>query len=102
MEEGKDSNGRPYAIVGWNDTMLCIYEEYKKRSDELLNSDYHEVSHFGFRIKDKKKWENKLKDLNLELYYGGEIKYPRSISWYVRDPSGHEIEVSYTEQGLWI
>ena len=57
----------------------------------------HQINHFGFRITDKKEWVERIKKYDLSILFGGPIQYPHSTSWYLEDPSGHEIEVSYTE-----
>ncbi|MES2526730.1 MAG: VOC family protein [Bdellovibrionota bacterium] len=91
----------PWAIIGKDDTMICMYENPKLTpfSKEGV-PDMHKIFHFGVRISDKAKWEKIVKDNNIFVYYGGAYVYPRSLSWYIADPSGHKIEVSYTEQGL--
>ncbi len=96
----KDPN-EPWAIIGKDDTMLCMYEhpELKLFSKEEVTG-HHKIFHFGIRISDKAEWEKKIAEHKIFVYYGGAYVYPRSLSWYIADPSGHKIEVSYTEQGL--
>ena len=96
----KDPKG-PWAIIGKDDTMICMYESpnLKPFSKEEV-PDIHKIFHFGVRISDKAEWEKIVKENNIFVYYGGAYVYPRSLSWYIADPSGHKIEVSYTEQGL--
>ena len=86
----------PWAIVGRNDTMLCLYEyPALKRIEMGTGAGSHRIFHFGLRISERKEWEDKVQELNLPLLYGGLREYPHSVSWYVQDPSGHIIEVSY-------
>jgi catechol 2,3-dioxygenase-like lactoylglutathione lyase family enzyme len=89
--------GLPWGVLRSQDTMLCIYEEKDKRfaadDDSILNL-FYRFYHFGLRIKNKDDWELKVSTLKLKTYYKSPIKYTYSTSWYVHDPSGHEIEVS--------
>ncbi len=95
LKEGelKDSS-ELWAIVGKDDSMICMYEENLK-SPEMKDSAFHKIYHFGIRVSDKDDWEKRLQENNIKLLYGGVHKYPRSLSWYFFDPSGHKIEVSY-------
>ena len=98
LEQGISRDNNPWAIVGRNDSMVCMteYKDLRNASASEQNSS-HQIYHFGFRVPDREAWENTVKRYNLELYYGGINEYPHSLSWYVKDPSGHTIEVSYTE-----
>ena len=87
----------PYAIVALNDSMICM-EEYKSRNQKSREEDNpngsHEIAHFGIRIMDLEAWQDKIKTFkNLGVFYS--CDYPNSRSWYVKDPNGHMIEVSY-------
>ena len=92
--------GSPWGVLKAQDTMLCIYEEKNKQTtandDSLLNQ-FHRIYHFGLRIKNKKDWELTLSIFNLKIYFQSPIQYPFSTSWYIKDPSGHQIEVSCWE-----
>ena len=96
VESGISPQGIKWGIVAFNDSMICM-TEYAGRiaADQFEDKSVHQIDHFGFRVSDSEKWRQTVTDNKLETYYG-EIKYPSSTSWYVRDPSGHEIEVSYT------
>lgn len=92
----KDPN-EPWAIVGKDDIAICMYEDKNlKPASETQESPYHRVYHFGIRISDAKAWEEIVKEKKIKVLYGGAYKYPRSVSWYILDPSGHEIEVSFS------
>lgn len=98
--------GHPWAIIAVNDFMLCMYENPRLQNpgDEPIEGPtkgVHRLNHFGIRIRDRQAWEDALKTHQIKINYGQRIAYPRSTSWYIMDPSGHEIEVSYTEKGLW-
>jgi catechol-2,3-dioxygenase len=86
-------------IVAFNDSMICM-TEYGDRvaADKVEDRSVHQIYHFGIRVSDMAAWQQTIQDNELKLYYGGQIEYPSSKSWYVHDPSGHEIEVSYTAQ----
>lgn len=78
--------------------MIAMTEyEDKMKADERNEHSSHRIFHFGLRIEDADEWREKVKSRNLKLYYGGEIEYPNWRSWYVHDPSGHEIEVSWSQ-----
>lgn len=97
VESGTTPQGVRWGIVAFNDSMICM-SEYAGRAaaDEAEDKSAHQIYHFGIRVSDIEKWQQTIRDRNLKLYYGGEIEYPSSKSWYVHDPSGHEIEVSHT------
>ena len=101
-ESGLSPRGRPFAIIESQGFMLCLYEEpQRKRASDFNQTEFHQLNHFGLRISDPIEWRKTLKKNSIAVGYGGEIQYPRSTSWYIQDPSGHEIEVSYSEHGLW-
>ena len=78
---------------GRGDAMLCIYHhpEHAFVDAETLGSRrQHGVRHVGFRITDEAAWRAAVAREGLEVE---EIRYPRSRSWYVNDPTGYDIEV---------
>ncbi len=89
--------GEPWGVLRTGDTMLCIYQSPKKiRVDRHSAEDrFLRVDHFGLRLSDKNQWKDKLRKLNLETFYESPVQYPHSVSWYVKDPSGQMIEVSF-------
>ncbi len=98
-EHGIGNRGQPWAIIASNDSMIAMSEyKEKTKADQEPEVDFHKIDHFGIRVSDLAAWEKIVKENNLRLYYGGVVKYPFSHSWYVHDPSGHEIEVSYSQQ----
>ena len=101
VEEGV-WKGAPWGVLRKDDSMLCLYEYPEKqqiRDDEQAERRFHHLSHFALRIHDVAAWEQVLQREQLPLEYGGEpIRWPHSTSWYVRDPSGHEIEVVYWDE----
>ena len=97
VEGGVSQEGKRWAIVAYDDYMICMTEySDRKKADAVDDSDAHQLYHIGIRVSDVNEWQDKVNRLNLKLYYGGVVEYPNSRSWYVHDPSGHEIEVSYS------
>lgn len=97
VESGTTLQEVPWAIVSLDDSMICM-SEYGNRAlaDTFEDKTAHCIDHFGIRINNIEKWEHIIQENSLRLGYGGQIQYPYSKSWYVYDPSGHKIEVSYT------
>ena len=96
LEHGINNDNKRWAIIGREDSMICMTEHIDRIKPPNQDQTYHQIYHFGFRIPDRKSWEKKIKENNLKLYYGGINEYPNSYSWYVKDPNGYTIEVSYT------
>lgn len=96
VESGLNRDSRPWAIVAHNDSMICMTEFRGRRSAAAQNENgFHQFYHFGLRISDEQEWSEKVKRFGIKVKYGGAYEYPHSKSWYVSDPNGHEIEVSY-------
>jgi len=89
-------SGMKWGILKSGDAMLCIYEypELVKPSKAASKNTPHTINHFGLRITDRDKWNQTVEKEQLEVLYGGEVRYPMSTSWYVLDPTGYEIEVA--------
>ena len=88
--------GHPWAIVKAGEAMLCMYERprHKRPDRETYEAqDVHGVSHFALRVDDVAQWRQTLQHENLRTYWDSPVQWPNSTSWYVRDPSGYEIEV---------
>jgi len=100
VESGTTPEGIRWGIVAFSDSMICM-TEYGGRvpADRAEDKSVHQIYHFGIRVSDIEKWQQTIRDQKLKLYYGGQIEYSSSKSWYVHDPSGHEIEVSFAAQG---
>ena len=76
-------------IIGNDFVKLCIYEvevltKYEKKG-------YH---HFGLHIENFDAIIEKCNELNLQIYYGGILKWEKSDLIYIQDPNGYEIELS--------
>ena len=96
VESGLTQLGQKWAILACDDSMIAMTEYDRRPADQNDDRTFHRSYHFGLRVNDAKEWREKVKNLKLRLFYGGEIEYPHSRSWYVHDPSGHEIEVSWS------
>jgi lactoylglutathione lyase len=96
VESGLTEDKRPWGILRNGNSMLCVYENQKLKhipENDDFPGDFHRIFHFGLRITDREKWERVLVLKKIRPEYGGAVSYPHSTSWYVKDPSGHTIEV---------
>jgi catechol 2,3-dioxygenase-like lactoylglutathione lyase family enzyme len=101
VERGVRPDDVPWAIVRVNDTMLCLYERPEMKAsydwqDKSISR--HRINHFAFRIEDPAAWRKLIEYHKIPLKYGGEDRFPHSTSWYILDPSGHEIEVVFWDE----
>jgi len=95
-ERGIDRNA-PWAILRGGEALLCIYEDPSRKSldgDELRAQRLHGLNHFGLRVTDRVAFEGILAREHVEFSYTSPLRYPHSTSWYVRDPTGYQIEVA--------
>ena len=84
-----------WAIVAHKDSMICMHEvKGRKSAGENKQKSFHHIEHFGIRVSNLKLWKKKIKFFKLKPVV---VKYPYSISYYVDDPDGHGIEVSWTK-----
>lgn len=92
VEKGVSKEGHRWGILRSGDSMLAITEFKGRRIYSL--EDQHQTYHFGLRLVSREAWEKVLQEQAIPVYYGSPIAYPHSTSWYVKDPSGHEVEVA--------
>ena len=97
FEVRKDDNSPnkldvPSKIIGNDSIKLCIYE-HPQMSPE------GGIAHFGFHISNFDEIITKCKELNVEVLYGGPVKFEKSRSVYVKDPNGYDIELSEISGG---
>ena len=96
VEEAVDERGVRWGVIRAGEALLCIYEH---SGLELADCDTerrmgrHALCHLGLRIDDRSAWEATIASEGLEVLHGGEVRWPHSTAWYVRDPTGWEIEV---------
>lgn len=95
--EKKRQKDADFAVLRIENAMLCIYEYDKKRQlvdrYDLAKRGMHGFNHLCMRINNKEAWLTKLEEENIPLAYGGIIEWPHSLSWYIKDPTGYEIEI---------
>ncbi len=95
VQDEVDEEDIRWGVLRAGDAMLCIYEypdlEFVPRPRER---GMHGINHFGLRITDRAAWEETLAREQLELNWGGVVRWPHSTAWYVNDPTGYEIEVA--------
>ncbi len=97
VEEGV-YGGAPWGVLRAGDSMLCIYESTDRVQLPEEEESYLRINHFALRLTDKQEWVERATRLGLKFFYGGEVSYPHSSSWYVEDPSGYSIEVVFWNQ----
>ena len=92
-EEGQRPDGRTWAILSNGEFSLCINEDKRRHPDE--NKNFHRLNHLSIRMNkiDFEEFKEKKKRLKIPDSYPSPVHYPYSESWYISDPSGHEIEV---------
>jgi catechol 2,3-dioxygenase-like lactoylglutathione lyase family enzyme len=97
VEEGLQ-DGSPWGVIRSGEAMLCIYEH---RDIELLDRHtmrargLHGLNHIGLRITDREKWLDRAEREGVEILYEGPVRWPHATAWYVKDPTGWEIEVAH-------
>lgn len=91
MKEDRRDDDEPWAIIGLKGVAyLCLYEHPgKTRPDDALT-----INHFGLALKDFDNAEAALRRNRVKILYGGPVQWPNSRSLYIKDPSGHEIELA--------
>jgi len=95
VQDETDAHGVRWGVLKGGDAMLCIYEYPDFQAPEgAREAGIHGVRHFGLRITDGDGWVATIERENLELTWGGEVSWPHSTAWYVKDPTGYEIEVA--------
>jgi catechol 2,3-dioxygenase-like lactoylglutathione lyase family enzyme len=96
-------DGEPWGVLRGGDAMLCVYQkpdfEFVDRF-EKADRRLHTISHFGLRISDGEEFERIIASEELEVLYGGPIRWQHGSSWYVTDPTGHEIEVALWDENI--
>jgi len=91
MMEDETHAREPWAIIGLRGiAYLCLYEHPGKAIPEEGLT----INHFGLALKDFDKALAHLKKSGVPILYGGPVEWPHSRSIYIRDPSGHEIELA--------
>ncbi|MCJ8277348.1 MAG: VOC family protein [Bdellovibrionales bacterium] len=68
VETGKSSAGKDLAIIRSGDSMLCLYE-YGDLKHPSSSTETHKTYHFGFRIKDRKEWEEIMEKEEVKVHH---------------------------------
>lgn len=95
VERGEASEEIPWLIIKSGDAMLCLHEHAAvptgpKYPERPVVQD---VRHFAIRVDDGAAFERLVRENGLELMYGGPVTWPHSTSYYITDPTGHQLEV---------
>ncbi len=101
VERGVDENG-PWGVITSGDANLCLYQVdglVVIDRFEAKDEGRHYLAHFGLKITDREEWEETIEREGLHLLYGGAFKFPHSTAWYLKDPTGWEIEVVLWDGG---
>ncbi len=95
------TDGVLWGILRAGDSMLCLYEAPDFTlldRHQLAERKLHGLAHFGLRISDPEKWQRIAREMGIEILYGGTYRWPHSDSWYIKDPTGYEIEVVHWDK----
>lgn len=91
LKEDHRNDSDPWAIIGiLGVAYLCLYEHPEREKSAAALT----IRHFGFVLEDFDGALKALKSAGVEILSGGPVAWPKSRSIYIRDPSGHEIELS--------
>ncbi len=82
----------PSKIIGNDSIKLCLYENPQM-------SPNGGIAHFGFHVTNFDDIIKKCGELDVEVLYGGPVEFEKSVSVYVKDPSGYDIELSKNSGG---
>ncbi len=96
VEEGLQ-DGIRWGVIQSGEALLCVYEHPARRHldrFELGDHHLHGMAHFGLRITDEADWLDIVEREKVPILYDGVIRWPHSLAWYVKDPTGYEIEVA--------
>jgi lactoylglutathione lyase len=91
------TEGVRWGVIRSGEALLCIYEDPDREHldrFELRDRSLHGMAHFGLRITGVEEWLETVEREKIEVLYDGEIAWPHSRSWYIKDPTGYEIEVA--------
>lgn len=81
-------DGAAWAILRAGDALLCLYALPDTAPAPPR------PNHVGLRVTDRARLEAALAEHAVPVLYGGPYRYPHSVSFYVEDPAGLELELS--------
>lgn len=95
VEWGPEGDAVPWAILRTGDALLCLHEHpaLPRGPSYPEPAAQQEVRHFALRTTDGARFEDVARVHGTPLLFGGPVRWPHSTSFYVTDPSGHQIEV---------
>jgi len=96
VEKGLQDGVR-WAVIRSGEALLCLYEHPERLHldrFQLGDQGLHGMAHFGLRITDEPEWLDIVEREKVPILYDGVIPWPHSLAWYVKDPTGYEIEVA--------
>ena len=102
VERG-EVEGEPWAIIKAGEALLCLYEKTDRTyldRHQLGEADIQTFAHIGLRVEDRAEWLATIEREDVEVLYGGAIECPHCTSWYIKDPTGWEIEVAHWHAGV--
>lgn len=97
LVEEEVTEGVRWGVIRSGEALLCVYEDLNREHldrFELRDRGLHGMAHFGLRITDEDEWLEVVDREQIEVLYGGTVEWPHSRSWYLKDPTGYEIEVA--------
>lgn len=86
-------SGMPYKIIGEQDKFfLCLYQN-------KIDPGNGRYGHIGVNIENFQQMHERIKELGIQIEYGGIVEYENSNSIYILGPDGEEVELSSTFGG---
>ena len=92
FEVKKEQPEEDSKIIGNDNIKLCLYEDPQMSPEGG-------IAHFGFNIENFEDIIEKCNSLGVEVLYDGPVKFEKSRSVYIKDPSGYSIELSEVPGG---
>ena len=92
FEVKKEQPEEDSKIIGNDSIKLCLYEDPQMSPEGG-------IAHFGFNIENFEDIIEKCNSLGVEVLYDGPVKFEKSRSVYIKDPSGYSIELSEVPGG---
>jgi|SRR3972149_7673489 len=86
LKEQPEENSK---IIGNEKIKLCLYETSGFKG--YTKKGFH---HFGLHIENFDNIIKKCKEMGVEIFYGGPLRWEKSTSIYIKDPNGYEIELT--------
>ena len=85
----KEQQGDNSKIIDNERVKLCLYE-----TEDFYGYTKKGFNHFGLHIENFEDIMHKCKEMGIEIFYGGPLKWEKSSSIYIKDLNGYEIELA--------